>query len=110
MCCRDAFLTEDRRRARRADNGIMSCFKISAGKPIMEAQSSRNDMRNMLATLLLSVALPASAPGLPGHLQPVPDPPPPPPGLELDPALEPPVTLIKRGSDTVGGYRGPGQL
>src|SRR5258707_12306301 len=67
-------------------------------------------MRNVLATLLLSIALPAAAAGVPGNLQPIPDPPPPPPGFELDPALEPQVTIIKRGTDTVQEYRVAGTL
>ena len=67
-------------------------------------------MRNVLATLLLSIALPAAAAGVPGNLQPIPDPPPPPPGFELDPALEPQVTIIKRGTDTVEEYRVAGKL
>ena len=67
-------------------------------------------MRNVLVTLLLSIALPAAAAGLPGNLQPIPDPPPPPPGFDLDPALEPQVTIIKRGTDTVEEYRVGGKL
>ena len=34
----------------------------------------------------------------------------PPPGFELDPALEPQVTIIKRGTDTVEEYRVAGKL
>ena len=67
-------------------------------------------MRNLLAILLLSVVLPAVAAQRAGVLQPIPDPPPPPPGFELDPALEPQVTIIKRGSDTVEEYRVAGKL
>jgi hypothetical protein len=43
-------------------------------------------------------------------LQPVPEPPPPPPGHELDPALEPQVTILQRGTDTVEEYRIGGKL
>ena len=44
------------------------------------------------------------------QLQPLPEPPPPPPGLELDPALEPQVTIQRRGTETVEEYRVNGQL
>ena len=42
--------------------------------------------------------------------QPIPEPPPPPAGFELDPALEPQVTIRKRGEDTVEEYRIAGKL
>ena len=48
--------------------------------------------------------------GKPPVLQPVPEPPPPPPGFELDPALEPQVTIQKRGSETVEEFRLNGRL
>ena len=67
-------------------------------------------MRKLLAILLLTAALPVAAADRPTNLQPVPDPPPPPPGFELDPALEPQVTIIKRGTDTVEEYRVAGKL
>lgn len=67
-------------------------------------------MRNVLAILLLIAALPAIAAGRPANLQPAPEPPPPPPGFELDPALEPQVTILKRGTDTVEEYRVGGKL
>lgn len=67
-------------------------------------------MRNLLALLLLSAALPAAAAELPANLQPIPDPLPPPPGIALDSALEPQVTILKRGSDTVEEYRVGGKL
>ena len=67
-------------------------------------------MRNLLAALLLSIALPVAAADRPGNLQPVPDPLPPPPAFALDPALEPQVTIIKRGTDTVEEYRVGGKL
>ena len=67
-------------------------------------------MRNLLAILLLSAALPAAAAERPGNLQPVPDPPPPPAGFELDTAFEPQVTILKRGTDTVEEYRVGGKL
>lgn len=43
-------------------------------------------------------------------LQPLPEPPPPPPGLELDPALEPQVTIQRRGTETVEEFRIRGRL
>ena len=58
---------------------------------------------------LTSVAL-AQSPARPPNLQPLPEPPPPPPGMELDPALEPQVTILKRGIDTVEEYRINGRL
>jgi hypothetical protein len=62
--------------------------------------------------LLLALAPPvaAQAPAKPPSLQPIPEPPPPPPGYELDPALEPQVTILKRGTDTVEEYRLGGRL
>jgi hypothetical protein len=65
---------------------------------------------SLLAALLLALALPAAAqaPAKPG-LQPVPEPPPP-PGFDLDPSLEPQVTILKRGTDTVEEYRIGGKL
>jgi hypothetical protein len=65
----------------------------------------------LLAALLALAALPAAAQqAKPPVLQPVPEPPPPPPGYELDPALEPQVTILKRGTDTVEEYRIGGKL
>jgi hypothetical protein len=66
-------------------------------------------MRRLLTVLLLCAALPVAAQTKP-NLQPVPEPPPPPPGFELDPALEPQVTILKRGTDTVEEYRIAGRL
>jgi hypothetical protein len=68
-------------------------------------------MRKILITLLLAAALPVLAQNKPpADLQPLPPPPPPPPGYELDPALEPQVTILKRGTDTVEEYRIAGKL
>jgi hypothetical protein len=88
-------------------------------------------MRTLLVTVLLGLALPAFAQspgdrGLPSQgpaqvrkappgkpdvkLQPIPEPPPPPPGLEPDAALEPQVTIQRRGSDTVEEFRLNGRL
>ena len=68
-------------------------------------------IRPLLAALLLAIALPVAAQqSKPPVLQPLPEPPPPPPGFELDPALEPQVTILKRGADTVEEYRIGGKL
>jgi hypothetical protein len=69
-------------------------------------------MRILIFALMLTVAggVYAQAPAKPPVLQPIPEPPPPPPGLEPDPALEPQVTIIKRGVDTVEEYRIGGRL
>lgn len=69
-------------------------------------------MRSFTAALLLAAALPVAAQtgAKPPALQPVPEPPPPPPGFELDPALEPQVTILKRGTDTVEEFRIGGKL
>jgi len=66
-------------------------------------------MRRLFALALLGIALPLAAQQLP-KLEPLPEPPPAPPGLALDPALEPQVTIIKRGEDKVEEYRVNGKL
>ncbi|MGH6628466.1 MAG: DUF2782 domain-containing protein [Burkholderiales bacterium] len=67
--------------------------------------------RLFIVGLLLAVTLPVAAQqGKPPALQPLPEPPPPPPGYELDAALEPQVTILKRGTDTVEEYRIGGRL
>ena len=82
-------------------------------------------MRIVIALMLLGIALPVAAQSpsdrkLPtepapqrkpaGKLQPLPEPPPPPPGFEPDPALEPQVTIQRRGSDTIEEFRLNGRL
>ena len=67
-------------------------------------------MRNLLAILLLTLALPAAAAERPGNLQPAPADLPPPPDFSLDPALEPQITIIQRGTDTVEETRVSGRL
>ncbi len=66
-------------------------------------------MRNLLAVLLITVALPVAAAERPRNLQPVPDLPPP-PDFSLDPALQEQITIIKRGTDTVEEHRVGGKL
>lgn len=68
-------------------------------------------MRQLAALLLLCLALPVAAQNKPpANLQPLPEPPPPPPGYELDPTLEPQVTIQRRGTETVEEYRIGGRL
>jgi hypothetical protein len=87
-------------------------------------------MRIVVAVMILGMSLPvlAQAPterqlptdtpaqrkpapaGKTPALQPLPEPPPPPPGLEPDPALEPQVTIQRRGIDTVEEFRMNGRL
>jgi hypothetical protein len=65
----------------------------------------------LIATLAaLCIALPAAAQTPPPKLEPIPEPPPPPPGYEPDPALEPQVTILRRGEDKVEEYRIRGRL
>ena len=65
----------------------------------------------ILALLCLSPlgASPAAA-QLPAGLQPIPEPPPPPPGMHTDAALEPQVTITRRGEDEAAEYRMNGKL
>lgn len=64
-------------------------------------------MRRTLIALLLTVAAPAAFAQQPPKLEPLPEPPPMPAG---DAALEPDVTIVKRGEDTVQEYRIRGKL
>lgn len=66
-------------------------------------------MRRLLGIVLLGIALPLAA-QQPPKLEPLPEPPPPPPGLAPDPALEPQVTITRRGEDKVEEYRVNGKL
>jgi hypothetical protein len=61
---------------------------------------------------LLALAGPALAQpaGAPPALEPLPPPPPPTPGFDMDPALEPQVTIRKDGENTVSEYRIKGKL
>ncbi len=65
-------------------------------------------MRRTLMTVLIALAVPALAQQLP-QLEPLPEPPPPPPGM-TDDGLEPEVTILQRGEDTVAEYRLNGRL
>ena len=72
-------------------------------------------MRTVLPLFLVAclaiAGLPATAQtAKPPALQPLPEPPPPPAGYELDPALEPQVTILKRGTDVVEEHRIGGRL
>jgi hypothetical protein len=52
----------------------------------------------------------AAAPAPDRKLQPIPEPPPPPTGFELDAALEPQVTIQRRGTDQIEEFRIRGRL
>ncbi|MBI3525279.1 MAG: DUF2782 domain-containing protein [Betaproteobacteria bacterium] len=77
-------------------------------------------MRRIISMFVLLFALlpfggagPVAAQQPPAGLQPLPEPPPPPPpppGMAPDPALEPQVTITKRGNDRVEEYRVNGKL
>lgn len=68
-------------------------------------------MRRLFVVFLFCLALPAFAQSkAPKDLQPLPEVPPPPPGVELDQPMEPQITIIKRGEDTVQEYRIGGKL
>ena len=69
----------------------------------------RRPLTALLPALLLPFAFAALAQTRPADLQPLPEAPPPPPGL-LDPALEPQVTITKRGQDKVEEFRMNGKL
>lgn len=65
---------------------------------------------HLIALLFGAVVLPAAAQNRPSDLMPLPEPPPPPPGMVDDAALEPQVTIKKRGEDKVEEYRMNGKL
>ncbi|BAO31293.1 DUF2782 domain-containing protein [Sulfuritalea hydrogenivorans] len=64
-------------------------------------------MRRLIALLLSTLALSVAAQTRP-KLEPIPEPPPPPAGLNE--ALEPQVTITKRGEDKVEEFRMSGKL
>lgn len=66
-------------------------------------------MHRLLFVLSALFALTVAAQNLPPKLEPIPEPPPPPPGV-VDEALEPQVTISKRGEDKVEEYRMNGKL
>ena len=66
-------------------------------------------MRRLLPLLFAIVALNVAAQTRPPKLEPIPEPPPPPPGLAND-ALEPQVTISRRGEDKVEEFRVAGKL
>lgn len=66
-------------------------------------------MRRLLPLLFAAFALGAAAQSRPPKLEPLPEPPPPPPGV-LNEALEPQVTIVRRGEDKVEEYRLEGKL
>ncbi len=66
-------------------------------------------MRRLITVLLSAVALNAAAQTPMPKLEPIPEPPPPPAG-SLNEALEPQVTITKRGEDKVEEFRISGKL
>ncbi len=66
-------------------------------------------MRKLLFSLLAALSLAATAQNRPADLQPVPEPPPPPAGM-TDDALEPQITITRKGDDKVEEYRLNGKL
>ena len=63
-----------------------------------------------LAGSAIAPAIAQDKPALPKDLAPVPEPPPPPVGHELNPSLEPEVTIRQRGEDQVEEFRIGGKL
>jgi hypothetical protein len=63
-----------------------------------------------LTLALIATVAHAADKAPPGGLAPLPEPPPPPPGLELNPALEPEVTITTRDDQKVEEYRIGGRL
>jgi hypothetical protein len=66
-------------------------------------------MRKLLIAALAVLSFNALAQNRPADLQPLPAPPPPPPGM-TDDALEPQVTIVKRGDDKIEEFRVNGKL
>lgn len=69
-------------------------------------------MRYTQALIVLALAAPLTllAAETPTNLEPLPDVPPPPAGLSQDDVVEPQVTIVKKGEDTVEEYRVNGEL
>jgi hypothetical protein len=65
-------------------------------------------MRRLIVVLLSAVALNVAAQTQPPKLEPIPEPPPPP--AALNEALEPQVTITRRGEDKVEEFRISGKL
>ena len=65
-------------------------------------------MRRLIVVLLSAVALNVAAQTRPPKLEPIPEPPP--PAGSLNEALEPQVTITKRGEDKVEEFRMSGKL
>ena len=101
---------------------------VSASDPATGTMAVVNPfMRIALILFFLAIAAPAAAqigdrplptqqppqpkgkPAKPA-LTPLPEPPPPPPGFDLDPSMEPQVTIQRRGTETVEEYRLNGRL
>jgi hypothetical protein len=61
-----------------------------------------------IALLALAGSALAQPAGAPPALEPLPPPPPPTPGFDLDPALEPQVTIRRRDGAVIEEFRTPG--
>lgn len=66
-------------------------------------------MRRLMPAIFLFAALSAGAQTPPAGLQPLPEAPPPPAGA-IDPALEPQVSIVKRGESVEEQFRVNGKL
>lgn len=65
--------------------------------------------KSIAAAGFLTLAIAAHAQNQPKGLEPLPEPPPP-PRMAIDPALEPQITILQRGSDKVEEFRIRGRL
>ena len=90
---------------------IRTCFAAFAiaVAPAVLAQSPADRPLPGQAPIAGKPKPPAQKPADRG-LQPLPEPPAPPPGLELDPSLEPQITIQRRGTETVEEFRIQGRL
>jgi len=66
-------------------------------------------IRTLLILAVFAPQLALAVDNLP-QLEPLPEPPPPPPGYEPDTELEPQVTIVKRGEETIEEYRVNGEM
>lgn len=95
-----------------ADMKSSRMFLLSAALFFAASAAAQNPADRPLPGQPPAAGKPQPAPrgGNDRKLQPLPEPPPPPPGLELDPSLEPQVTIQRRGTETVEEFRVRGRL
>ena len=85
---------------------LAAFFALSLGfASVVQAQSPSDRPLPAQSAPTPKTKAPAKA-----NLQPIPEPPPPPAGLELDPSLEPQITIQRRGTDTIEEFRIRGRL